>query len=35
VESAGLYVLTDNRPAGNGTVSLSLANYDDRLYEFD
>jgi hypothetical protein len=35
LEASGLFVVTDKKPAGDGTVSLSLATYDDRLYEFD
>ena len=35
VESAGLYVVTDLKPAANGQVSLSLSAYDDRMYEYD
>ncbi|WAC75372.1 host specificity factor TipJ family phage tail protein [Roseateles sp. SL47] len=36
IESAGLYTLTSAKPEGDGkTVSIALARYDARLYEFD
>ena len=35
LESAGLYTVTEIRPAGDGTVSLSLAQYDARIYGYD
>lgn len=34
-EAAGLYTVTEIRPAGDGTVSLSLAQYDSRIYGAD
>ena len=35
VESAGLYTVTELKPAGNGTTSLALAAYDARTYGYD
>lgn len=35
IEAAGLYTVTEIRPAANGTVSLSLAQYDQRIYGAD
>jgi hypothetical protein len=35
VESAGLFVLTRGKPSANRTVSLALAEYDARFYDFD
>lgn len=35
VESQGLYTLAEATPAGNGTVSIALAQYDQRIYEAD
>ena len=35
VEAAGLYTVTEIRPANDGTVSLSLAKYDQRIYGAD
>lgn len=35
LEAAGLYVLTEAKPAGDGTVAVSLAAYDERLYDDD
>lgn len=35
LESAGLYTLTEIKQDGNGIVSLSLAEYDDRIYSED
>lgn len=35
IESAGLYTVTEIRPAADGTVSLSLAQYDSRIYGAD
>ncbi|MDO8251392.1 MAG: host specificity factor TipJ family phage tail protein [Rhodoferax sp.] len=35
VESAGLYTVTELKPAGNGTASLALAAYDARTYGYD
>ena len=35
LESAGLYTVTEVRPAGDGTASLSLAQYDARIYGYD
>lgn len=35
IEAAGLYTVTEIRPAADGTVSLSLAQYDSRIYGAD
>jgi hypothetical protein len=35
VEAAGLYTVTEVRPAGNGTASIALAAYDSRIYDAD
>lgn len=35
IEAAGLYTVTEIRPASDGTVSLSLAQYDSRIYGAD
>jgi len=35
VESSGLYTVTEIKPAGDGTSSLALAAYDDRIYSQD
>lgn len=35
MESAGLYTVTELKPSNNGTVSISLAQYDSRIYESD
>ena len=35
IEAAGLYTVTEIRPAADGTVSLALAQYDKRIYEAD
>ena len=35
VESAGLYTVTEIKPAGDGTTSLALAAYDPRTYGYD
>lgn len=35
IEAAGLYTVTEIRPAGDGTVSLALAQYDSRIYGAD
>lgn len=35
LEAAGLYILTELRPLADGTVSLALAQYDDRIYSDD
>lgn len=35
IEAAGLYTVTEIRPASDGTVSLSLAQYDQRIYGAD
>lgn len=35
IEAAGLYTVTEIRPAADGTVSLSLAQYDQRIYGAD
>lgn len=35
MEAAGLYTVTEIRPAADGTVSLSLAQYDSRIYGAD
>jgi hypothetical protein len=35
MEAAGLYTVAEIRPAGDGTYSLSLAQYDSRIYEAD
>ena len=35
LESAGLYTVTEIKPAGDGTVSLALAQYDPRTYGAD
>ena len=35
LESAGLYVCTQNKPNGDGTFSLGLAQYDARMFEED
>lgn len=35
IEAAGLYTVTEIRPANDGTVSLSLAQYDQRIYGAD
>ena len=35
IEAAGLYTVTEIRPAADGTVSLALAQYDSRIYEAD
>ena len=35
IEAAGLYTVTEVRPSADGTVSLSLAQYDSRIYQAD
>lgn len=35
IESAGLYVVQENKPSGDGVVSLSLVNYDSRMFAGD
>ena len=35
IEAAGIYTVTEIRPAADGTVSLSLAQYDQRIYGAD
>lgn len=35
IEAEGLYTVTEIRPAADGTVSLSLAQYDSRIYGAD
>ena len=35
IESAGLYTVAELKPGGDGTVALSLASYDARIYEMD
>lgn len=35
LEAAGLYTVTEIKPAADGTASLSLAQYDERIYEAD
>lgn len=35
IEAAGLYTVTEIRPSADGTVSLSLAQYDQRIYGAD
>lgn len=35
IEAAGLYTVTEIRPAADGTVSLALAQYDSRIYGAD
>lgn len=35
IAAAGLYTMTEKRPAADGTVSLALAQYDARIYEHD
>lgn len=35
LEAAGLYTLTDAKPQGDGTVAVSLVNYDARVYADD
>lgn len=35
LESAGLYTVTEIKPAGDGTVSIALAQYDARIYRAD
>lgn len=35
IEAAGLYTVTEIRPAADGTVSLALAQYDQRIYGAD
>lgn len=35
MEAAGLYTVAEIRPAGDGTYSLSLAQYDNRIYGAD
>lgn len=35
MEASGLYITTEIRPAADGTVSLALAQYDDRIYSED
>lgn len=35
MEAAGLFSVTNLRPSGDGSVALSLASYDDRIYEGD
>lgn len=35
IEAAGLYTVTEIRPASDGTVSLALAQYDSRIYGAD
>jgi hypothetical protein len=35
IESAGLYTVTELRPNSDGTVSLSLAQYDARIFQDD
>lgn len=35
LESAGLYVIESKKPAGDGTISIEMVNYDPRIYEMD
>ena len=35
LESAGLYTIEEISPAGNGTVSVTLSQYDARTYDYD
>lgn len=35
LQAAGLYTVTELRPGADGTVSLGLTTYDDRMYEGD
>lgn len=35
LEAAGLYLVTEAKPAGDGTVSVALAAYDERIYADD
>lgn len=35
LEAAGLYTVTEIKPSGDGAVSLSLAQYDSRIYSAD
>lgn len=35
MEAAGLFVLRGARPTANGSVSLTLVSYDDRLFDYD
>jgi hypothetical protein len=35
LEASGLYILESKKPAGDGTVSIDLVNYDARIYEMD
>ena len=35
MESAGLYTVTEPRPNGDGTWSVAMVNYDQRVYAFD
>lgn len=35
MESAGLYTVTEPRPAGNGTWTVAMVNYDRRVYAMD
>ena len=35
IEAAGLYTVTEIRPSSDGTVSLALAQYDQRIYGAD
>ena len=35
IEASGLYTVTEVRPSADGTVSLSLTQYDSRIYEAD
>ena len=35
LDSAGLYLIADVRPGSDGTASVALTAYDDRIYEAD
>jgi hypothetical protein len=35
LEAAGLYTIEKAEPAGDGTLSVSLSQYDSRIYEAD
>ena len=35
IEGAGLYVIESKKPAGDGTISIEMVNYDPRIYEMD
>ena len=35
IEGGGLYVIESKKPAGDGTISIEMVNYDPRIYEMD